>query len=95
MTIPAKAALAWLLLFEGCRTPSGPFRPGTAVILTGAYLQTWGLMFLAAYYYSHKAFFHFALAFALGSVAMACPVRSSFDSRARISKAHPKEMARR
>src|SRR5262245_36543290 len=71
---------------------SGPFKRGPAAILTGAYLQAWGIMFLAAYYYSHKtfffrglmwvcehfssprgrgmAFFYFALAFGLGSVAM-------------------------
>ena len=71
----------------------GPKRPGPQMVLTGLYLQTWGLMFLAAYFFSHKtfffrgliwvcehfsrprgrgmAFFYFALAFGLGSVAFA------------------------
>jgi hypothetical protein len=71
----------------------GAWRRGPGAVLTGAYLQCWGLMFLAAYYFSHKtfflrgliwvcehfsrpagrgmAFFYFALAFGLGSVAVA------------------------
>jgi hypothetical protein len=39
----------------------GPLRRGPAAILAGAYLQAWGLMFLGAYYLSHKTFFFRAL----------------------------------
>jgi hypothetical protein len=64
----------------------------TTAILTGVYLQFWGFLFLAAYFFSHKtfffrgliwvcehfshprgrgmAFFYFALAFVLGTMAL-------------------------
>jgi hypothetical protein len=52
------AVLAVLLIatqFSGFKT--GPIRPGTNTVLLGVYLMTWGLMFLASYYFSHKTFF--------------------------------------
>ncbi len=35
----------------------GPIKPSLSNIVLGIYLQTWGLMFLAAYYLSYKTFF--------------------------------------
>ena len=35
----------------------GPVKPGPSSILTGIYLQFWGILFLLSYYYSHKSFF--------------------------------------
>jgi len=35
----------------------GPVKPGPSSILTGIYLQFWGILFLLSYYYSHKTFF--------------------------------------
>jgi len=70
----------------------GPFKEGPSAILTGVYLQFWGILFLLSYYFSHKtfflrgliwvcenfsslrgrkmAFFYFALAFGLGTIAL-------------------------
>jgi hypothetical protein len=36
---------------------AGSFRQGSPSVFTGLYLQAWGLMFLASYYFSHKTFF--------------------------------------
>ena len=35
----------------------GPFRKGPSAILTGIYLQFWGILFFLSYYFSHKTFF--------------------------------------
>jgi hypothetical protein len=35
----------------------GPMHRGRGTVLVGVYLQAWGTMFLAAYYFSHKTFF--------------------------------------
>ena len=35
----------------------GPFREGPSAILTGVYIQFWGILFLLSYYFSHKTFF--------------------------------------
>ena len=70
----------------------GSFTKGPQAILTGIYIQVWGLLFLASYYFEHKsflfrglmwvcenfsspkgrfmAFFYFALAFGLGTMAL-------------------------
>lgn len=34
----------------------GPVKPGPSSILTGIYLQFWGIIFLLSYFYSHKTF---------------------------------------
>jgi hypothetical protein len=36
---------------------SGPGRPGAGSVLLGLYVMTWGIMFLASYYFSYKTFF--------------------------------------
>jgi hypothetical protein len=35
----------------------GPPRAGPSEVITGLYLITWGVLFLASYYFSHKSFF--------------------------------------
>ena len=35
----------------------GSFRAGPSTMLTGMYLQIWGILFLLSYYFSHKTFF--------------------------------------
>lgn len=47
--------LGSLPFFFGFET--GPMKQGPATILTGIYLQFWGILFLLSYYYSHKTFF--------------------------------------
>jgi hypothetical protein len=39
----------------------GPIKNGPSSILTGIYLQLWGVLFLLSYYFSHKTFFFRAL----------------------------------
>jgi len=39
----------------------GPARPGANTVLLGIYVMTWGVMFLASYYFSEKTFFFRAL----------------------------------
>jgi len=50
-----------LLLFNVAVFVAAPTFPppsrGLGTVLIGAYLITWGLMFLASYYFSHKTFF--------------------------------------
>ena len=36
---------------------AGSFKRGSPSFFTGLYLQAWGLMFLASYYFCHKTFF--------------------------------------
>jgi hypothetical protein len=36
---------------------NGPLKEGTGTILTGIYIQFWGILYLLSYYYSHKCFF--------------------------------------
>ena len=36
---------------------SGSLQKGTATVLTGIYLQFWGILYLVSYYFSHKTFF--------------------------------------
>jgi hypothetical protein len=49
-----------LVLFIACIAfePSpGRLHAGFGTVLLGVYILTWGVMFLAAYYFSHKSFF--------------------------------------
>ena len=40
---------------------TGPLRAGKSTTLLGIYIMSWGVMFLASYYFSHKTFFFRAL----------------------------------
>jgi len=51
--------LLWATFAAGLK--SGPLGPGLGTVLLGLYVLTWGLCFLASYYYSHKSFFLRAL----------------------------------
>ena len=48
------AILIFFLFFD---TGLGPFGNNISTLLTGIYLQIWGILFLLSYYYSHKTFF--------------------------------------
>ncbi|WP_041675140.1 hypothetical protein [Ramlibacter tataouinensis] len=84
--------LALLGATQAAGIESGPVKPGAGTVLLGLYVIAWGCMFLASYYYSHKAvffrgliwvceklsfpasrkmaFFYFALASGLGTMAV-------------------------
>ena len=47
--------LLFLSLYLG--TDFGPFGNDISTLLTGVYLQIWGILFLLSYYYTHKTFF--------------------------------------
>lgn len=47
--------LGILPFFYGFET--GPMKQGKSTVVLGVYLQTWGLMFLFSYFFSHKTFF--------------------------------------
>ena len=84
--------VAMLGAAQAAGAESGPVKPGAGTVLLGLYGIAWGCMFLASYYYSHKAvffrgliwvcekfsfpasrkmaFFYFALATGLGTMAV-------------------------
>jgi hypothetical protein len=58
--IAALVALLWAAQDAGLQ--SGPVQPGRGTVFLGLYVMAWGFMFLASYYFSHKALFLRALA---------------------------------